>query len=186
MRGWNLLAIALLSLGCKACKSGPTLMPSPPPGVTAGSLTVTSKSFPVNGPIPIDHSCDGADRSPQLTWSAPPAGTKSFAIVVDDPDAQGSSAFTHFIAYNIGGDVLALPDGADLAKMGAGVGTNDFKRLGWGGPCPPKMEIHHYHFRVYALDTTLSFNEDVSREKIDAALNGHVLAEGTLIGTFSH
>jgi Raf kinase inhibitor-like YbhB/YbcL family protein len=181
---WSLLAVVLVT--CAGCKSGPALVPSPPPGVTLATLTVTSKSFPVNGPIPIDHSCDGADRSPQLTWSAPPAGTKSFAIVVDDPDAQGSAPFTHWIAFDVGGDVLALPEGADLATLGASAGTNDFKRPGWGGPCPPKMEIHHYHFRVYALDTRLTIAEEVTRGTIDAALNGHVLAEGTLVGTFSH
>jgi Raf kinase inhibitor-like YbhB/YbcL family protein len=181
-----LVLASIAGMACSSCKSsGASGAPSPPPGVTLGSLAVTSKSFPSNGPIPVDYTCDGADRSPQLTWSAPPDGTQSFAIVADDPDAPGGT-FTHWIAYDIKSDVLALPEAVDPATLGASVGTNDFKRPGYSGPCPPKMEIHHYYFRVFALSGPLQVAPGASRDAVNAAMSGRVLAEGALLGTFSH
>jgi Raf kinase inhibitor-like YbhB/YbcL family protein len=150
-----------------------------------GTLTVTSRAFASNGAIPVDYTCDGADKSPQLSWSAPPEGTKSFAILVDDPDAQ-SGTFTHWIAYDIRPDVLVLPEGDDPSALGGTSGINDFKRPGYAGPCPPKMEIHHYYFRVFALDAPLGAAAGGGRGAADAAMSGHVLAQGALVGTFSH
>lgn len=180
------LGFVLVFVAAAACKaSGPVAQPSPPPGVAMQSLTVTSSSFSSSGAIPVDYSCDGADKSPQLTWSAPPAVTKSFAIVADDPDAPGRT-FTHWVAFDISGDARAIGEAVDPATLGGASGTNDFDKVGYGGPCPPKMEIHHYTFRVYALDAMLGVRPGATRDAVDAAMNGHVLATGALTGTFSH
>lgn len=165
------------------CKSGGA-QPSPPPGATLASLGVTSKSFPSSGAIPVDYTCDGADRSPELTWSAPPAGTKSLAIVVNDPDAPGGD-FTHWLVFNVRPDALAIPEASDPAALGGIAGLNGFGRVGYSGPCPPRMELHRYFFRVFALDAPLGAKPESNREAVDTAMSGHVLAEGALMGTFS-
>jgi Raf kinase inhibitor-like YbhB/YbcL family protein len=180
-----MLLACLAGAALGGCKSGGGAQPSPPPGVALASLTVTSKSFPSSAAIPVDYTCDGADRSPQLTWSAPPAGTKSFAIVTDDPDAPGGD-FTHWIVFNLHPDVLVLGEASDPGDLGGVLGLNSFNRLGYSGPCPPRMELHHYFFRVFALDAPLDAKVGANREAIDAAMSGHVLAEGALMGIFSH
>jgi Raf kinase inhibitor-like YbhB/YbcL family protein len=177
-------AFVVIAAAGAGCKSGGA-QPSPPPGVTLASLTVTSKSFPSGGAIPVDYTCDGADKSPQLTWSAPPAGTKSLTVLVDDPDAPGGD-FTHWIVFNLRPDTLSVPEAADPTELGGVVGTNGFNRVQYSGPCPPRMELHHYYFRVFALDATLGVTSGAAREAVDAAMSGHVLAEGALVGTFSH
>jgi len=158
--------------------------PLTPPGVTLASLTVTSASFPTNGTIPVDYTCDGADKAPQLTWSAPPRGTRTFAVIADDPDAP-SGTFTHWLLFNIDGEARALPGGEDPSGK-AVAGTNGFARVGYAGPCPPKMLLHHYYFRLFALDAPLNLTPGASRDAIESAMQGHVLGEGTLMGTFSH
>jgi Raf kinase inhibitor-like YbhB/YbcL family protein len=131
----------------------------------------------------VDFTCDGANRSPPLAFSAPPHGTASLAVVFDDPDASG---FTHWTAFNLPPDRLSLPEGVDVTSIGALVGENDFHRSGYAGPCPPHYELHRYAIRVYALDTRLSLAADAPRADVDAALNGHVLAQGSLALEFSH
>ncbi len=130
-------AVLLLGVSCNACQSGGGGHPSAPPGMTVGKLTVTSRSFAEGGAIPVDMTCDGANRSPQLTWSAPPAGTQAFAVIVDDPDAPGGD-FTHWVVFNLPGDALALPEAADVSQLGASVGLNGFNQAAYGGPCPPE------------------------------------------------
>jgi Raf kinase inhibitor-like YbhB/YbcL family protein len=186
MRTWNGAAL-LLGVSCAACNgcNSSSGHPSVAPGHTLAALTVTSKAFASGGAIPVDHSCDGADRSPPLTWSAPPEGTKSLAIVVDDPDAPGGT-FTHWLAFNLPATALALPENADVAALGAEEGTNGFGRAGYGGPCPPRREMHRYYFRVFALDAPLAAKAGATRDGVDGAMAGHVLAEGSLMGTFAH
>ncbi len=180
MKAWTLcLAIAMTS-----CRGGGGDVLSPP-GTTMETLAVTSRSFSSDGEIPVDYTCDGADRSPQITWSAPPAGTKTFAVVVEDPDAA-SGTFTHWIVYNIGADARTLPEAVDPSTLGGASGLNDFKRPGYGGPCPPQLEIHHFAFRVFALNAVLEAGPEPNRDAIDAAMSGHVLAAGALVGSFSH
>jgi Raf kinase inhibitor-like YbhB/YbcL family protein len=179
-------ALALASVcACShaACKSG-GMQPTAPPGATIASIAVTSKSFASGGSIPVDNTCDGADRSPQVTWSAPPAGTKSLAILMEDPDAPGGD-FTHWIVFDMRPDALSVAEASDLADTGAVLGLNGFNRVAYSGPCPPKMELHRYFLRVFALDTMLSAKPGSNRDAIDTALSGHVLAEGVLMGTFS-
>jgi Raf kinase inhibitor-like YbhB/YbcL family protein len=181
------LSVARLAcaVGLAACQPTATPDAAAPAGVTMQRLTVTSKSFVSHGAIPVDYTCDGADKSPQLTWSAPPAGTKAFALIVDDPDAPGGD-FVHWVAFNIRADATSLPEGVDVAELGGTSGTNGFKRPGYNGPCPPKMELHDYAFRVYALDAPLALSADASVDQLQSAMSGHVLGTGVLMGTFSH
>ena len=115
------LACAAAALG--ACGGTPLAIAGPPPGVALQSLTVTSKSFTSRGPIPIDYTCDGANRSPQLTWSAPPKGTVSFAFITTDPGAAGGE-WIHWVAYGIPGDATSFPEAGDLAGAGGSIGMN--------------------------------------------------------------
>lgn len=184
MHRWPAALLLFCVTSCSGCRSGGSQL-APAPGVTLASLTVTSTSFPSNGAIPVDYTCDGADRSPQLTLSAPPAATQSLAIIADDPDAPGGT-FTHWIAYNLHADLRTFPEGADPMSVGGAVGMNDFNRPGYSGPCPPRRELHHYYFRVFALNGLLDLKPNPTRDLLDAALNGHVLAQGALMGMFSH
>lgn len=175
---------ALIGLLLAACQASAPMAPQPPPGVTSASLTVTSKTFASKGPIPVDSSCDGADRSPQLTWSSPPEGTKSFAIVVEDPDAP-AGIYTHWLVYNLPPETTSLAEGIDPSTLGAKVGLNDAKNVRYGGPCPPRRELHRYAFRVFALDAMLATPDGATKDALYAAMNGHVIGEGYVVGTFS-
>jgi Raf kinase inhibitor-like YbhB/YbcL family protein len=176
--------LVLCNAACQGCKSTGG-SPSPAPGVTLGSLTVTSQSFPSNGAIPVDYTCDGVNKSPELTFSAPPPGTQSLAIVADDPDAAVGT-FTHWIVYNLRGDARAIAEGAEPSTLGGAAGMNDFNRPGYSGPCPPRGEVHHYSFRVFALNAPIDVRPSSTRGVVDGAMSGHVLAEGALVGVFSH
>src|SRR5215472_6635582 len=114
----NTRVLLLLAFGGVACAT-PGLKPGPPPGVAVASITLTSKAFSGNGPIPIDYSCDGKDLSPPLTWSSPPEGTKSLAIEMEDPDASASSSFTHWLLWNVSADARSLAEAVDPATLGA-------------------------------------------------------------------
>ena len=157
--------------------------------VVAGSvpaLTVTSSSFADGSLIPAKFTCDGGDTSPQLSFSAPPAGTKSLVLIVDDPDAP-AGVFVHWVVFNIPPGLLALAEGGSAhAEMlqGAVQGSNDFDKIGYGGPCPPGGSSHHYSFRVYALDIRLGSPEGATKKDVVRAARGHVLAEGTLTGLY--
>ena len=145
LRSSHRVAVAVVLGGAmcawSGCRAGGTGSPAAPPGVSIQRLAVTSNTFPSNGAIPVDSTCDGVDRSPQLTFSAPPRATRSLAIVVDDPDSS-SGMFTHWTVYDLRPDTLSLPEGADVAASGGESGMNDFGRPGYAGPCPPRMGLH--------------------------------------------
>jgi Raf kinase inhibitor-like YbhB/YbcL family protein len=172
------------TLGATACGTG-TIKPLPPPGVTVASITVTSKSFAPNGAIPIDYTCDGKNASPQLTWSSPPEGTRALTLMLEDPDASGGT-FTHWIVYGLPPETRSIGEAVDPVTLGAKVGANDFPDVRYSGPCPPRAELHRYYFRIIAVDAPLKLNEGARRAVVDAAMNGHVLGEGALMGNFSH
>lgn len=173
------------ALALAACGGGASVVPpAPVPGTTVASLTVTSKSFANRSTIPVEYSCDGADKSPQLTWSAPPEGTKSFTIVVEDPDMP-SGAFVHWVVFDLPPETTSIAEGIDPASLGARVGINDFKNVRYAGPCPPHRELHRYVFRVFAVDGVVGANEGTDRATIYAAINRHVLAEGFFVASFS-
>ena len=182
----KLALVVVLTASAWACRSTNSVgLPSPAPGVALQRITVTSKSFSSNGTIPVDYTCDGADRSPQLTWSAPPQGTKTFAIITDDPDAPGGDFF-HWVGFNIRGDATSIPEGTDASELGGISAINGFSRPGYNGPCPPKFELHSYIFRVWALDGPIEVRPGGNADDVQAAMNGHVLGVGALVGTFSH
>lgn len=136
--------------------------------------------------IPRRHTCQGADVSPALTWTDPPAGTKSFALIVTDPDAPAHT-WVHWVIYNLPANARQLPEGVSKdAKVqhGALQGSNDFERLGYGGPCPPPGEPHRYFFRLYALNAQLNLKPGASREQVEEAMKGHILARAELMARY--
>ena len=175
--------VLILASGLAACRTG--AQPSTAPGVELGSLAVTSRAFAPQHSIPVDYTCDGADRSPPIEWSAPPDGTRSFAVVVDDPDAPAGT-FTHFVAYNLPADARGLGEGVDPASVGGATANNDFNRPGYAGPGPPKRELHRYNFRVFALNAPIDVKGDAKAGAVEEAMSGHVLAQGVLVGVFAH
>jgi Raf kinase inhibitor-like YbhB/YbcL family protein len=147
---------------------------------------VSSPAFAPGGKIPKKHalSPEGQNVSPPLEWSGAPAGTKRFAVVVDDPDAPGGSTFVHWVAWNVAGDAKGLPEGVTPEATDLVQGTNGFGRPGWGGPQPPPGETHKYAFHVYALDADLTLAKGATAAQLIDAMRGHVLATGKLIGTY--
>ena len=137
-------------------------------------------------PVPKDYTADGQNASPPLQWGEPPAGTKSFALICDDPDAPRGT-WVHWVIYNLPADVRqlgpAMPAEATLPN-GARQGTNDFKRIGYGGPAPPPGKPHRYFFKLYALDALLSLAPGATKEQLLEAMRGHQLAEGKLFGVY--
>ena len=141
--------------------------------------------------IPAVHTCDGRDTAPSLQWSGAPAGTKSFVLIVDDPDAPDPAApkrtYVHWVLYDIPSDATGLPDGATSASLPRGTreGLNDWDRTGYGGPCPP-IGRHRYFFKLSALDTTLGDLGRATKTDVERAMQGHVLERTELVGTYQH
>jgi Raf kinase inhibitor-like YbhB/YbcL family protein len=154
------------------------------------SLVLMSAQFTANGSIPAAHTCEGADRSPELHWSGVPANAKSLALIADDPDAPDPKApkmtWVHWVLYNLPPTAKSLPEGVTKAQLPPGTleANNDWKRTGYGGPCPP-IGRHRYFFKLYALDTVLpDLGRGADKAKLEAAMKGHVVGEGQLIGTY--
>ena len=149
------------------------------------SFVVKSGSFTEGGTIPQRYTCDGADVSPGLTWAGAPEGTQSLALIADDPDAPVGT-WTHWIIWNIPpGNALpeAMPK-TDTLIDGSRQGRNDFKRIGYGGPCPPPGKAHRYFFRLYALNAKLDLKAGASRADLEHAMKGRVLAQAELMGKY--
>jgi len=153
------------------------------------SLTLTSAAFADGAPIPAVYTCDGKDISPPLAWSGAPSATQSFALVVDDPDAPDPAApkmtWVHWVLYDLPASATALAEAAPAKALPAGMreGLNDWKRTGYGGPCPP-IGRHRYFFKLYALDRLLGDLRHPGKAALEKAMQGHVLAQATLIGTY--
>lgn len=148
-------------------------------------MNMTSPSFR-DGRIPKDFTCDGANKSPRLKWSEPPAGAKSLALIATDPDAP-IGTFVHWVLYNLPAGTReldeALPTPGQLAD-GSRQGRNDFGNTGYGGPCPPRGSTHRYFFELYALDEPLKLPAGETREQVEKAMQGHILARGELIARY--
>jgi len=150
------------------------------------ALKLTSQAFAHQAKIPKLYTCEGADISPPLAWTDPPAGTKSVALIVDDPDAPVGT-WVHWVLYNVPAASRALPQ--DLPKVdtlsdGAIQGLNDFRRIGYGGPCPPLGPAHRYVFKLYALDAMLTLPPKATKAQLEQTMEGHVLAQAELIGLY--
>ncbi|HEX2909765.1 MAG TPA: YbhB/YbcL family Raf kinase inhibitor-like protein [Chloroflexia bacterium] len=148
-------------------------------------LSLTSPAFSHGQPIPVRYSCQGQDLSPEFNWGDPPEGTLSLALIVDDPDAPNGN-WVHWVLYNLPGQCRGLPEGVPAVPQGpdgSQQGKNSWQKWGYGGPCPP-AGTHRYFFKLYALDTTLSLKQGVTKEQLLKAMQGHVLAHVELMGTY--
>ena len=163
----SLIVIALLSAVGLAAK-GP-------------SLTLTSTAFASGQRIPDAFTCEGENRSPALAWSGAPPATKSFVLLCEDPDAP-MGTWVHWVIYNIGPSARGLVENG--TAEGAVLGRNSWGKSAYGGPCPPPGKPHRYFFRLYALDAPLALKVGAVRSEVHAAMKGHILATGELMGTY--
>jgi len=150
------------------------------------AFAISSPSFQNGGNIPKKFTCDGADVSPQLQWTSPPAGAQSFALIADDPDAPVGT-WTHWVLYDLPAQSASLPEGVakvDELPTGGRQGRNDFRRIGYGGPCPPPGKPHRYFFKLYALDKKLNLKSGMSKREIEQAMQGHILGQTELMGKY--
>ena len=156
----------------------------------AMATNLNSPAFQPNGHSPSRYTCEGEDISPPLTWEGVPNGAKSIVLIIDDPDAPDPKApkivWVHWVVYNMPADTKSLPENAGKAGLPQGtlVGLNDFKKTGYGGPCPP-IGRHRYFHKLYALDTKLDL-KGATKTQIERAMQGHVLANAELIGTYQN
>ena len=150
------------------------------------SFALKSTAFASGGEIPKRYTCDGADLSPALSWEDVPAGAQSLALIADDPDAPVGT-WTHWIVWNIPAKATVLPEGVPKVEAldnGARQGRNDFKRIGYGGPCPPPGKPHRYFFKLYALDARLDLKAGAARSELELAMKPHVLSQTEWMGTY--
>jgi len=150
------------------------------------TIQLTSTAFTDGNPIPQKYTCDKDDVSPPLAWTGIPAQAKSLALIVDDPDAPGG-VWLHWVVFDIPPALNGLPEGVAKTATVAGIGIQgmtDFRKPGYGGPCPPKGKPHHYFFRLYALDRLLNLPSTAKRAEVDKAMQGYILATGQLVGTY--
>lgn len=173
--------LGILGLLLTACK------PDKSPPATSAALTLSSPAFAAGASIPVRYTCKGQDVSPALEWSEPPAGTQSFVLIMDDPDAPVGT-WVHWVVYYIPAEVRSLEQGVANGKRFDDVallfGRNSWGRAAYGGPCPPSG-THRYFFKLYALDNAPAFPENADKKAVEAAMDGHVLGYGELMGTFS-
>ena len=183
-----LLLVICLAIVVVGCSSGPSPTASPEeerPAAVA-PFVLTSTAFAEGESIPRKYTCDGENISPPLQWRDVPEGTRSFALVADDPDAPGGT-WDHWLLYNLPAEARSLPEGvppdAELSDSSRH-GQNSWPQLGYGGPCPPSG-THRYFFKLYALDTVLELDAGANKERLSQAMEGHVLAEAELMGTYA-
>jgi Raf kinase inhibitor-like YbhB/YbcL family protein len=174
------LLMPVLSCGKPASASGQRNEPA------RSSFRIESSAFKQGATIPTRYSCQGENISPPLAWANPPSGARSFALIVEDPDAPAGT-WTHWVVYNLPAQARAMPENTpkqgELPNGGL-QGTSSFGSVGYGGPCPPPGRAHRYFFRLYALDTVLALKAGAAKADVLAALKGHVLGEAQLMGRF--
>ncbi len=153
----------------------------------AASFPVTSPAFAAGAAIPLRHSAYGDGLSPALSWSGLPAETRSVALMMEDPDARSARPYVHWLAWNIDPAAGGVPEGVTAENRPAGLrqGRNTRGRTGYFGPRPPGSQPHHYHFQLFALDAPLDLADGAGREALLAAMRGHVIASGELVGLFA-
>lgn len=157
-----------------------------PAAVQAGpSMHLASSNFAADARIPARFTCDGENLSPNLDWTGAPSTTKTYALILHDPDAPID--FTHWLVWDIPPDVHQLAEGAsNRAAMpeGSNQGMNGFGRVGYGGPCPPRGKAHHYTFRIFALDTKVGLGSGASREQLESAMRSHIVSQGQIVALY--
>jgi len=150
------------------------------------AFELQSPAFSSGGEIPVRHTCDGQDLSPLLRWTDPPSKTKSFALIADDPDAPVGT-WVHWVLYGLAATLRELPEGVPARDTVPGIGAqgvNDFRKAGYGGPCPPRGPAHRYFFKLYALDTELALPPRKTKAELLKAIEGHVLGQAELMGRY--
>ena len=150
------------------------------------SLAISSTSFSPGGDIPKKFTCDDADVSPELSWTGAPAAVASFALIADDPDAPVGN-WNHWVLFDLPPQTAQLVEGfpkVDEVPTGGRQGRNDFKKIGYGGPCPPPGKPHRYFFKLYALDRMLNLKPGVSKQDLEQAMKGHILGQAELMGKY--
>jgi Raf kinase inhibitor-like YbhB/YbcL family protein len=155
-------------------------------GARTMAFAISSTSFPNGGDIPKKFTCDGADVSPELSWVEPPAGTQSFALIADDPDAPAGT-WTHWILFDAPPTTTSLPEGVgkiDELPSGERQGRNDFHKIGYNGPCPPPGKPHRYFFKLYALDSKLKLKPGASKQEVEQAMQSHILGKAEWVGRY--
>jgi hypothetical protein len=169
------LGFMLLLAGCKRNASAPEAQ-----GGNDMAITVTSSAFSEGGKIPRLYTCDDQNVSPPLAWTGVPTNTVSLALIMDDPDAPAGT-WVHWVLFNLPPSLTGLEGG----KNGGGTeGKNDFNKLGYGGPCPPRGSNHRYFIKVYALDRMLDLKPGSTKAQVENAIKGHILAQGQLMGKY--
>jgi Raf kinase inhibitor-like YbhB/YbcL family protein len=177
--------LMLLSLGC-ANRQPTAQAPAPAPKTDKTEIKLTSAAFKEGQAIPRTYTCDGVNISPPLEWSGVPKTAKTLAIVADDPDAPAGT-WVHWVIYNLPADNIGLVENLPATeKLAAGgfQGQNDFEKIGYGGPCPPSG-THRYFFKIYALDIELPLKAGATKADLEKAMEGHTVAKGALMGTYS-
>lgn len=149
-------------------------------------MDLISSAFQNGADIPRKHTCDANDVSPRLGWKNAPAGAKAFALIADDPDAPGGT-WVHWVIYDLPAGANELPEAVttkETLPSGAKQGVNDFRKVGYGGPCPPPGSPHRYFFKLYALDAPTNLKPRATKQQLLAAMKGHILGEAELIGRY--
>lgn len=186
MKKYSLLLIVILLSACApAATAAPTATPVPATVTEAVVLEISSPEFAAGETIPVKFSCDGEDTNPALTWSEPPAGTQSFVLIMDDPDAGGT--WVHWVVYNLPASSRGLDEAipVDTEINGGGLqGRNSSRINGYQGPCPPSGS-HRYFFKLYALDTVLDLPAGAHNVEVNVGMKDHILATAELMGNFS-
>jgi len=155
-------------------------------GARPMTFAISSPSFSNGGKIPTKFTCDGSDVSPALSWTTPPPETQSFTLIADDPDAPVGT-WTHWVLFDLPAHTSALPEAVikvDEVSGGGRQGRNDFRKIGYGCPCPPPGKPHRYFFKLYALDKMLNLKPGASKRDVEQAMQGHILAKAELVGTY--
>jgi Raf kinase inhibitor-like YbhB/YbcL family protein len=175
--GWSVgLCILLLLAGCK----GQGDVPASEGGGVDMTIQITSTAFSLGGKIPRIYTCDDQNVSPPLAWTGVPTNTVSLALIMDDPDAP-SGTWVHWVLYNLPPATSSLEQG----KNGGGTdGKNDFNKIGYGGPCPPRGSNHQYFIKIYALDSKPNLKTGATKAQLENAMRGHILAQGQMMGKY--
>jgi len=182
------LAFKFVSLTATAAQNQPyrSVYQSYLSGAAMQHMYLKSPTFQSGNEIPKQFTCEGQDLSPALQWGDAPAKTQSFALIADDPDAP-SGTFVHWVLFDLPTNMTELPQGVPKSEhLGSGGthGTNDFGKIGYGGPCPPAGKTHRYFFKLYALDTTLALKPGAKKQDVERAMKGHILDQTELIGKY--